>query len=330
MNVLIVMRSDDNESVDMVAAALRARGAHPIRLNSDLYPTHVHITTCLEDAGSRRSLADETGRRFDLAEISALWYRRFFAGGQIPTQLGDTRTACVNEARRTLHGSIATLDCFKLDPLMAVRSADHKELQLARARARGLDVPRTMFSNDPEQILSFWEALDGNVVAKMQSSFAIYRDDREMVVFTSVVRKSDLRDLAGLKYSPMIFQERLDKSLELRATVVGKRILTACVDSQRSATSAVDWRRDGPGLMNNWRPYELPEPVAEGLLALMEDFGLNYGAADFVVTPEGRHVFLEVNAGGEWFWLQLQPGLPIAEALADVLTARAVRTSQPG
>jgi D-alanine-D-alanine ligase-like ATP-grasp enzyme len=25
------------------------------------------------------------------------------------------------------------------------------------------------------------------------------------------------------------------------------------------------------------------------------------GAADFIVTPEGRHVFLEVNPAGEFF-----------------------------
>lgn len=325
MNVLIITRSDDNESVNMVTAALQNRGAAAIRLNTDLYPTQIRITTSQEGAGSHRLLVDETGRRFDLGDVSALWYRRFFAGGRIPSQLGDTRPACVNEARRTLYGSIATMGCFELDPLKAVREADHKELQLARARAHGLDVPRTIFSNDPERITSFWEELDGNVVTKMQSSFAIYRDNREMVVFTSVVGKQDLRDLTGLKYSPMIFQERLDKGLELRATVVGRRIFTACIDSQRSAKAKIDWRRDGVGLIDDWQPYELPEPVAEGLLGVMKDFGLNYGAADFIVTPDGRHVFLEVNAGGEWFWLQLQPGLPIAEALADVLTASAVR-----
>jgi glutathione synthase/RimK-type ligase-like ATP-grasp enzyme len=244
-------------------------------------------------------------------------------------QLADTRQACADESRRTLYGTIAALGCFELDPLAAVRSADHKELQLLRAQAHGLDVPQTLISNDAEQIASFWHALDGRVVAKMQSSFAIMRGRREMVVFTSVVRRRDLDDLAGLKYSPMIFQERLDKELELRATVVGRRIFTACIDSQRSSKTEVDWRRDGIGLMDGWEPYTLPQHVAMGLLGVMADFGLNYGAADFVVTRDGRHVFLEVNAGGEWFWLQRRPGLPIAEALADTLTNSAVRSEGP-
>jgi D-alanine-D-alanine ligase-like ATP-grasp enzyme len=57
----------------------------------------------------------------------------------------------------------------------------------------------------------------------------------------------------------------------------------------------------------------------------MDALGLNYGALDFIVTPEGRHVFLEVNPAGEFMWLMRYPGLPIAEALADVLAGRVAR-----
>ena len=62
----------------------------------------------------------------------------------------------------------------------------------------------------------------------------------------------------------------------------------------------------------------------------MDRLGLNYGACDFIVTPEGRHVFLEVNPAGEFFWLEKHPGLPIAGALADVLLGLAPRRPVPG
>ncbi|ATB42832.1 hypothetical protein CYFUS_008311 [Cystobacter fuscus] len=54
-----------------------------------------------------------------------------------------------------------------------------------------------------------------------------------------------------------------------------------------------DWRREGVALLDAWRPYTLPEPVHTRVLKLMDALGLNYGAFDFIVTPEGRHVFLE-------------------------------------
>ncbi len=329
MSILLVTRSDDNDSVRMVADALRLRGETPIRLNTDLYPERVRLSTSYRGGHSERILIDESGRWFDLADVTALWYRRFFAGGSLPAELGDMREPSVNEARRTLYGAIAAMGCFELDPLTAVRKTDHKELQLKLAHAHGLDTPRTLFTNDPAEAQRFYAELGGRVVTKMQSSFAIYRDGAEMVVFTNPVKPEDLSDLSGLRYCPMTFQERLDKHLELRSTVVGRMVFTASIDSQRTEQTAVDWRRDGIGLIDDWKPYSLPQPVEEGLLAVMEEFGLNYGAADFIVTPEGRHVFLEINAGGEWFWLQRNPGLPVAEALSSVLAGVAPRASAP-
>jgi glutathione synthase/RimK-type ligase-like ATP-grasp enzyme len=59
--------------------------------------------------------------------------------------------------------------------------------------------------------------------------------------------------------------------------------------------------------------------VAAKLLQFMEHFGLNYGAIDIIVTVDGRYVFLEVNPVGEFFWLELYAGLPISNAIADLL-----------
>jgi glutathione synthase/RimK-type ligase-like ATP-grasp enzyme len=231
----------------------------------------------------------------------------------------------VAEARRTLFGTIAALGCFQLDPLESVRRTDHKELQVLRAAELGLDVPRTLFSNDPAEVRDFHDDLAGKVVTKMQSSFAIYRGGVENVVYTNLVKPGDLDDLSGLRFCPMIFQEHLEKSLELRVTVVGRKVMAASIDSQRAALTRIDWRRDGVGLIDQWKPYTLPWAVEQRLLTLLSSLGLNYGAADFVVTPEGRHVFLEVNAVGEFFWLERAPGLPISEAIADVLLARSAR-----
>ena len=324
MSILIVTRSDDNESVKMVTAALEAKGAEVIRLDSDLYPTELRLSTGFDGARWSKRLHTPAGS-YDLGAVTALWYRRFFAGGRLPKELGDTREACANEARRTLYGTIAGLGCFELDPLIAVRKGDHKELLLRRARELGLEVAPTLFSNDPAEVRAFFEAVGGQMITKMQSSFAIYRDGEENVVFTTVVKPEDLEDLEGLRYSPMTFQALIPKTVEIRSTVVGRRVYSASIDSQQSEAAKIDWRRDGIGLLRKWVPYQLPAEVEAGLLALTRDFGLNYAAADFIVTPDGRHVFLEINAGGEWFWLQQAPGLPIAAALAEVLLGEAER-----
>ena len=101
--------------------------------------------------------------------------------------------------------------------------------------------------------------------------------------------------------------------------------VAAAIDSQRVEDARVDWRSRGAVLAPHWRSYELPEEVKTRLLALASELGLNYGSADLILTPEGRHVFLEFNPVGEFYWLEQFVGFPITEAIADVLLGRDVR-----
>jgi glutathione synthase/RimK-type ligase-like ATP-grasp enzyme len=216
-----------------------------------------------------------------------------------------------------------------LDPWGRIRLAEAKQLQLELARAVGLDVPRTLVTNDPAAVRALWEQCAGRLVTKMMASFAIRADGADQVVFTNPLSEQDLAGLDGLRLCPMTFQERLEKELELRVTVVGRRTFTASIDSRALERSRTDWRREGLALIDRWKPHVLPADVERGLLALMDALGLNYGAADFVITPEGRHVFLEVNPAGEFFWLERENGFPISDALADVLLGRAERRTPP-
>ena len=321
--VLIITHSRDNECIETVSAAIRSRGGRPIRLDTDRYPTSVGLSTLQGQSSTGLVLVGD--EPVPLESLQAVWYRRFAAGGRLPRAMGDTREAALGETRRTLHGTIANLGCFQLDPLAAVQRTHHKELQLRLAAAEGLPVPRTLVTNRARDAREFWRRLDGRVVTKMQHSFAIYREGRETVVFTSRVREQDLDALDGLRLCPMTFQEEIPKALELRVTIVGARVMTAAIDSARHHETEVDWRRDGRGLLHDWEPYDLPAPIARRMLALQRRLGLNYGAADMILTPDGRHVLLEVNPVGEFFWLDRDPGLPISDSIAAVLLDQAER-----
>jgi len=42
------------------------------------------------------------------------------------------------------------------------------------------------------------------------------------------------------------------------------------------------------------------------------------------VTPDGEYVFFEINASGQFQWIEYATGLPITEALVDQLIAGTV------
>ncbi len=326
MTVLIVTRSDDNESVALVTRAIEARGGRAFRFDTDRFPTEVQLVARYDATGEQLTLTSEQGV-LDLRAVTALWHRRLGVGARLPAEMErQMRRAALGEARATVGGLLAGIDAFRLDPEPLIRRADHKQLQLQVARKVGLLTPRTLITNDPAAVRAFAADCPGGLITKMLSSFAVYDEaGAEQVVFTNPVAPEDLNDLDGLRLCPMTFQERVPKALELRATVVGERILTAAIASQSSTRARHDWRRDGAQLQTAWQPYELPADVTARLLRLMDYFGLNYGAVDLILTPDNEHVFLEVNPVGEFFWLEESPGLPISAAIADVLLGRANR-----
>jgi len=329
MNVLIVTHSQDNECVDMVTRALEARGARPFRFDTDRFPGEIDVRVRVEGS-TRRIEIEREGRVLELGELTAAWHRRLAVGRGIPESLEpQVRSASVEESRRVVLGMLASLTCFVLDPWVRIRQAEVKELQLELARALGLEIPRTLVTNDPAAVRSFFDECAGRVVTKMMASFAIREDGRERVVFTTPISAADLEALDGLRLCPMTFQERVDKERELRVTVVGTRVFAAAIDSNALERARTDWRREGLALVDRWQPCALPAEVEARLLALMDALGLNYGAADFIVTPEGRHVFLELNPAGEFFWLERENGFPISAALADVMLGRAARREPP-
>jgi len=320
--ILIITHSNDNESIPLVMDAVASRGGIAYRFDTDRFPTstQLHVRYSGEDEQLILRCEDY---ELDLAAVSAVWYRRVAIGQRIPESMDrQLRRAAIDESRATVQGMIASLDAFHLDPVYRLRRAENKQLQLKIAREVGLRVPRTLITNDPEAVRGFARECKEGMIMKTLSSFAIYEQGEQKVVFTSMVQAKDFERLGDLRNGPATFQEQVPKALELRVTIVGEQVFAAAIDSQRAERSRIDWRRDGLGLIDEWEPYRLPAEVEERLLALMRRLSLNYGAADFILTPDRQHVFLEVNPVGEFFWLEKKrPGLPLSGAIAELLVA---------
>lgn len=325
-NVLIVTYSGDNECVNMVEEALKKRNARSFRFDTDLFPTGIQLDL-EESSGDKRWIYNSPRGELDLTQLTGAWYRRMRIAEKIPMTMDkNLRYPSVQESHAVITGMLESLDTFIIDGYSRVKYASNKQLQLKIARQVGLEIPRTLITNNPEAVRRFFTLCGNDMITKMMSSFAVYEGKKEKVVYTNVIKPGDLDDLDGLSLCPMTFQENIKKRLELRVTVVGNHIFAAAIDSQKSDLASNDWRRDGLGLINDWEPYSLPEDVQTKLLELMDAFKLNYGAVDFIVTPDNRHIFLEINPAGEFFWLELyKPHFPISNAIADVLVGDSFR-----
>lgn len=236
-----------------------------------------------------------------------------------PGDLPVARREC-RHLLRSLY-QLASPEAFWVNPLASDPRADLKPVQLAAAVRAGLTIPRTLISNDPSQIRCFLEELRGRTVYKPFHGSQWEDDDLMAVLLTNEVTVEDLPRDETLRLTPGIFQERIDKAHELRVTVMGSHVVTARLVTQESAATRLDWRM--PGVKTRVEPDRLPRRVEQACRRLMRDLGIVFGCFDFIVTPDGEHVFLEVNPAGQFLWVEeAQPEIRLLAPFVDFLLAR--------
>jgi hypothetical protein len=95
-------------------------------------------------------------------------------------------------------------------------------------------------------------------------------------------------------------------------TVIGNETFSVRIDSPY-----LDWRRDYEQV--GYTVIDAPEHVVRRCRRYLDRFGLLFGAFDFGLTHDESWVWYECNTAGQWHWLELETGLPMTAALADLL-----------
>lgn len=317
--ILLLTHAQDYYCIDLVQAALEAKGARAWRIDTDRFPTEATLALGFAGGAPRWPLRTAHGE-VDLLDVPAFWARRLWPGA-LPGGLDPQHaTWARQQARTAFFDGLALLEGARwVNPIRPMVRAESKLLQLDRAAGLGWTLPPTLVTNEPDEVRRFFADQDGRVVTKLLGALSQTMNATGDFMYTSRVREADLDALDSLRLCPQIFQREIEKARELRIVVVGDRLFTGSIDARGTARGEVDWRRLRPGEGGAWHAEELPPDVAERTLALARALDLVYAAIDVIVTPEGEAVFLEVNPAGEWGWLQRDLGLPIAEALADEL-----------
>jgi MvdC family ATP-grasp ribosomal peptide maturase len=316
--VLLLTHSGDYFTVDRVAAALASRGARVFRFDTDRFPGEVQLTAKLTSAKTSYVIEDRRNV-LEASAVRAVWARKLWQPRLADDLDPSFHDSCMRESMAAVTGFLDGLHSARWvnDPVRD-RAAENKLWQLRLAREVGLQVPRTLLTNNAAQMRSFYAEVNGQMVAKLLTPLSISMDGSAAFVYTSEVTAADLADGEMLRYSPMVFQERVAKTCELRIAFVDGRLFAGAIDAGGSARGQVDWRLAAPH-ETEWSRDEVPDGLATALKTLMSKLGLIYGAIDLIRTPGGEYIFLEVNPGGEWGMLERDLDYPISAAIADAL-----------
>jgi catechol 2,3-dioxygenase-like lactoylglutathione lyase family enzyme len=316
-----VFAADDDVHADAVIAKVECRGGNVLRLNSALL---------LEDWSFRLELprsdieirSARSDRRFSGQEVTAVYNRR--SPRPVAREIYEKEHRGLGEAEAwgVVDGLRATLAPGRwMNDAYANARATNKPLQLSRATEFGLSCPSTLVTNDPDAAYEFYEERGRDVVSKTIAQGNVVADGNLHGVFTHRLPQ-DLRrvDFEFAGETSSVLQERVDKVVDVRVTMVGESIFACEIHSQETDLGRTDWRRVDPRDLHH-ALVELPDDLNETLLGFVRSLGLVSCQIDLARDSEGSYWFLEVNPNGQWLWIELLTGASISDACAAYLCA---------
>lgn len=311
MNVMIVSTVGDPHA-RAVMAALTAQGASVDLLDLTEFPAQLALTMAFEDGARRFQLRRTGGGSLDLDSIGAVWWRRPQGYG-VPQNFAEPvhRQYALCEADTAFQGLYQSMQALWVNEPARDIVAGHKPYQLALAQQIGLSIPVTLMTNDPEEAREFWQRHKSEVIYKQFKALPeTWRETRKL-------REEETALAENVRLAPVIFQRFVPAAADVRVTVIGDEIFAGSTDP-REGSYPVDFRYN-PEL--KWEKHRLPSSIEAALRALMRRLGLEYGAIDLRLTPDGEYVFLEINPAGQFLWVEMETGHAITDALASHLIA---------
>jgi hypothetical protein len=299
MTVLILGGTDDEHAVYMLET-LRDRGADAELLDSRWFPGELRLA--YEPARGSWTLRLPDGRSLDAEQIRSVYWRCYNGVGQ--PVLPDSEQAYIagNDARGLFESLLIRLPVRWVNGWRGFQLHQAKPAALATVAALGVPVPATVLGNEPEAVRAFAAAHPRCIFKPVQGGAHTRR------VTAAHLTDANLKNLA---YAPVTIQEEVPGT-NVRVYVAGQRVLACEVHSD-----APDFRdTDDPRIT----PHELPAEARRHCLDAAHALDLLWTGIDLRRTPEGRYVFLEANPSPMFLGFESRSGLPLTDALADLLT----------
>jgi ATP-grasp ribosomal peptide maturase len=313
-DTVLVLTEPGDTTADLVVKELERRGARVFRFDPGDFPSALSVSAWFD--GSWHGQIRSANGLVALRDIRSIYVRRPTAFVFPESMTDSERRFATREARRGIGGLLMSLPCMWVNNPTYAADAEYKPYQYTIAAACGLDVPRTVITNDPGDVDEHSTHLDGPIVYKTLSSASVVDGQTVKLIYTQPVMAADMAD-SRVALTLHQFQQRIQKVRDIRATVVGRQVFAANITADTEG-GLLDWRSDYAAL--NYEPVNLPAEIESSLLTMMDHLGLIFAAVDFVVTRDDQHYLVDVNPNGQWGWIEEATRLPIAAAIAAQLT----------
>ena len=310
---ILILASRFDFSCDYVISRLRERGKTYFRLNSE--DIEKFAITVVPDEPLVVLTADGLTVRLSEETLESIYFRRAVYPREPRPNATSAQDQLVRAHRSSFMRSFMIFtSCTWVNHPVSTYRAEHKAVQLATAHQTGLQIPRTVLTNDASGVYEVADQ-DKKVAVKGIETVLVWEDDIETFGYTSLLETS-LVARSHLSPAPLIVQQSLENKLDLRVTVVNDKLFCASITVDGKPTVG-DWRLEKD--RTAFTPYCLPADISQKCVSLVKALNLTFGAIDLALY-QGQYYFLEINPTGEWGWLADSDCFPIDGAIADALS----------
>lgn len=310
--MLLIVTSENDFAADYLILRLIERGCPYLRINSEQMSRY-GVTFRVTKSHCKRYIVTPNGQRIDLSDVKAVWYRRSIDPIPHITLPSAQRRFVAGELRQLWTGLVLDPTIKWVNPIDKVYVGEHKVLQLRIASQLGFRVPETLITNNANDLTEFVSRVNSAICKPI--FHGLYVDDQSRYsIYTRRVTTASLPGQSTVDLCPVFVQQEIQRKADLRITFIGNRCFSVRITSDDPAL--IDWRV--PDTTLNYSIIEIPQDIKTSCLAMMNELGLQYGAFDFIETPSGELVFLEINPTGEWAWLEDKLGLPMRDAFIEL------------
>jgi ATP-GRASP peptide maturase of grasp-with-spasm system len=254
-----------------------------------------------------------------LRNITVVWYRKFGFLIEYEKKLDSTR-----DLMRFLHNEFRALRELIVSALqdkewIFKRNLLKTKLEvLNTAKNIGLKIPKTIITTEKTKLCHFLKQNNNLIITKPLSESAHIKSNNEFISLSTTVINS-VKELSN-NFSPSLFQEYIDKEIELRIFYIMEKCYPMAIFSQSNPQTKVDFRIYDWENPNRYIPYKIPIELENKIDLLMKELKLNTGSLDVIKSAkDGEYYFLEINPSGQFGMTAFPCNYPLHKLVAQNL-----------
>jgi len=262
---------------------------------------------------SQFSIENPAGRCITSSDIAKFYWRRPFMTQQLyPHRKIRPEIVYMQEEVSYALRDMVNLAWSKGKLVLVEPMADARIGKLVQ-----LKVASKYFKIPPYKFVSgsaeFFEKGKSSIVKSLTSK----RVNENAVLYTTRVQEDQLDPSA-----PWLIQDYVNASSDITIVFVRGKMYGFELNRESFLDKTVDWREMGPDTATDaWCIHRLPKSLEHSVAHFMQDLGLHFGRLDMLYA-NGDYFFLEVNANGEWAWLDFEGKVGLLEKMVEEISPK--------